>query len=229
MNKSLFLIAASSVLYLACRHEPPAQPKQEPVPVVAASCSPDTVYFVRDILPILQGNCAMNGCHNSQSKKDGVDLSTYQRVMATADIRPFQPEESDMYEVIMENRPDKRMPPPPSPALSLEQKAKIEKWIRQGALHNDCKSCDTLQVSFSRVISPLIQAACLGCHQQANPSGGIRLDSYDAIKAHALSGALYGSVSGQSAYVRMPFMQSALPECNQQQIKRWVEEGAPNN
>lgn len=232
MKRPLNAYLTSGILlclfFSACRHEIPSAPKPEEKPITAQTCSPDTVYFVRDILPILQGNCAISGCHNSTSRKDGVDLSSYERVMSTADIRPFEPGESDLYEVINETRNDKRMPPPPAPPLTTEQKNKIEKWIAQGARNNDCKSCDSTQVGYTATILPLIQASCLGCHQQANPSGGVALDTYSTIKAQALSGALFGSISG-NGYVQMPYMQNPLSACDQAKIKNWIAQGAPQN
>lgn len=42
----------------------------------AATCT-NTPTYVADIASILNASCATQGCHNTASKKDGIDLSSY--------------------------------------------------------------------------------------------------------------------------------------------------------
>ncbi|MCU0348450.1 MAG: hypothetical protein MUC59_16035, partial [Saprospiraceae bacterium] len=171
-------------------------------------CDPDTVYFEVDVLPILISNCAMSGCHNAGSHEDGVVLDNYQNVMNTGEIAPFNPGGSELYEAITETDPEDRMPPPPAAALSAAQKAIIAKWINQGAQNLSCNpnygECDTVDVSYSQAIKPVIDTYCKGCHSGSNPSGNIGLENYNSIKTVALNGKLYGSISWSSGYVKMP-------------------------
>ncbi len=126
----IFLAALLAVFY-QCRHKPEDQFTN------GNPCHPDTVYFERDILPVLRSSCAKAGCHDA-TPEDGVILDTYANVMATGDVRPGNPGGSDLYEVLIETRPDKRMPPPPQPPLSADQIEMIRKWILQGAKNLSC-------------------------------------------------------------------------------------------
>ena len=75
----------------------------------------------------------MSGCHDDGSHQDGVVLTSYEKVMATADVRPGRPDNSDLYEVLIETDPDKKMPRPPRNPLTNTQIGQIKKWIEQGA------------------------------------------------------------------------------------------------
>ena len=46
------------------------------------TCSPDTVYFQQTILPLITSNCAMSGCHDAISHKEGVILTDYAHIRA---------------------------------------------------------------------------------------------------------------------------------------------------
>lgn len=146
-------------------------------------CNPDTVYFQNTVLPLLQSSCGVTGCHDPATASDGVILTSYLYVIQTAGIDPFQPEESEIWEVITEDDPDKRMPPPPGPSLTDDQKNIIYDWIAQGALNNYCdqEPCDSLNVSFSQTVWPVIQNKCLGCHSSGSPSGNVGLTGHTEV------------------------------------------------
>ncbi|MCB0733399.1 MAG: hypothetical protein KDC76_02395 [Bacteroidetes bacterium] len=192
-------------------------------------CDPDTVYFQNDIWPIIQSNCAYAGCHGDGSAEEGVDLTSYSKIIQTGKVRAFRPDNSELYEVITETDPDKVMPPPPKAGLTPEQKSLIATWINQGAKNNYCTDCDTTNVTFSGVISTIITNTCVGCHNAQSTQGGIRLDSYNAVKGEALSGALMGVVEHQSGFVGMPYNQTKLSPCTIDKLRKWVNDGAPNN
>lgn len=237
MIKNIF--PASALLFLfvlifySCKHEPEALPvPSEPSDTLAAGipCNPDTAYFVNDVLPILISGCAMSGCHDAASASDGVVLTSYASVMNTADIRPGNPGDSDLYERITDDDLDDRMPPPPMAALSPEQIQTIRLWIAQGAKNNYCDNgCDTTAFTFNAGILPLINNNCKGCHSGAQPSGNIRLEDYATIRQAAINGSLYGAVSHQPGFSPMPQNAAKLPDCNISQIRKWIENGTPNN
>lgn len=233
----LFIALAVAPLH-SCRHEPLIPTVTPPIDTTGSStvshpCSPDSVYFELQILPILQSNCAMSGCHDAASAQDGVVLTDYSNVMNTADVRPFDLGGSDLYEVITETDPDKQMPPPPSARLSGAQIALIATWINQGAQNLACdaqtSSCDTSNMSFSGDIMPILTNKCVGCHSGAGASGDVDLSSYSGVQAIAQSGQLYGSINWEGAYSNMPKGSSQLPSCEINQIKAWIDAGALNN
>jgi hypothetical protein len=238
----LFLLVLLMLMISSCKHEPIILP--EPVTNNdngnnngngggnnngQSTCDPDSVYFQTQVLPLLVSNCAKSGCHNEADHKDGVILNNYTNVMATADVDPGRPGNSDLYDVLVESDPDKRMPQG-STSLTNDQIDLIYKWIDQGARNNSCSNtCDTLNVTFAGTIFPIIQSSCLGCHSGATPSGQISLANYQNIQAVAQNGKLYGAVNRSPGYQPMPRGGNSLPSCQVDQIRIWIENGTPNN
>lgn len=196
-------------------------------------CDPDSIYFNQQVLPLLVSNCAMSGCHDAATAQDGVVLDSYSSVMATGDINPYDPWGSDLFEVLVETDPDKRMPPPPAAALSQQQIAMIQTWIAQGAQNLVCDPnagiCDTTSMSFSTDIQPVLQNSCTGCHNVNNVNGGVTLDSYIGVQTAANNGSLVGAITASGGFVAMPYNASSLSDCNIAKIRNWVNEGALNN
>jgi len=191
-------------------------------------CDPDTVYFEKDLLPIFLSACAKSGCHDG-TNNEAPRLSDYASIMNEG-VKPGNPGGSKIYEVLVTNETDDRMPyPPGSPPLPDSQIAMIYKWIMQGAqdLHCDNQPCDTTSVTFSGTIWPVIQNNCFGCHSGSNPGGGVLLQDYSTVKAAAQSGKLYGSIAYLNGYVRMPKNGSQLSQCSIRQVKKWIDGGMP--
>jgi Planctomycete cytochrome C len=156
-------------------------------------CNPDSVYFSRDILPLLVSNCAKSGCHDAISHKEDIILDNYQNVMASDVVKAYNLSNSDLYESITETEPDKRMPEPPNEKLTTDQIDIIAKWILQGAKDLSCDEmvggCDTTFVSYSTFVSPVLKTYCVGCHSGVSPSGNISDCKINKIKAWINDGA----------------------------------------
>lgn len=193
-------------------------------------CDPDTVYFEKDLLPILQSACAQPGCHDATAS-DGIRLDSYAAVIASDIIRPDDPVDSEMYEVITETDPDKRMPPPPQDPLSDDRKQLILKWISQGGQNLFCdEDCDTTNVTFSGVIWPeIIETYCFGCHKNPNPLGGLKLENYSDVATIAANGKLLGVVTHSAGFPPMPKNAPKLDDCKITQITKWIDDGYPDN
>ena len=193
------------------------------------SCDPDSVYFDNTILPLFISNCAKSGCHDAASAQDGIILNSYSNIINTGDIEPFNTEAGHLVEVISESDPDDRMPPPPNIPLSQQQINSIVQWINQGARNNHCDACDTLDVTYSGKIKPILEGKCTGCHSAANSSGGINLSTYAGAEAVALNGRLYGAIDHSPGFTAMPQGGNKLPQCEIDAIRIWADAGAPNN
>lgn len=196
-------------------------------------CDPDLVYFELEILPLLNSNCAFSGCHDAASAEDGVILESYETVMATADVEPYNLNDSEIYEVLVDDDIDDRMPPSPTAPLTSDQIQLIGTWILQGAENLECdpslEGCDTEEVSFAETVMPIIDLTCAGCHSGNVPSGGIDLTTYDGVKEVAENGNLVGAISWDSNFSNMPQGGDQLSDCIIDQIKSWVDAGALNN
>lgn len=123
---SAILLVASSLL-ASCKHDP-------------LECDPKAIVYERDIQPIFSSNCAMSGCHDPITREEGIDLSSYDAMMASDDVIDTEtPMSSELLEVITAGPNDNdRMPPDPSPPLSQEQIQKIEIWLSMGAKNEKC-------------------------------------------------------------------------------------------
>jgi hypothetical protein len=189
-------------------------------------CPPGAIHFKREIQPIISANCAFSGCHDAISAEDGVVLDTYENIMR--EVTPFDPNESELYESLMESGDDV-MPPRPYDLLSTAQIKLIKDWINQGALDIDCGGCDTDNVSFSGHVYPILQTQCTVCHNDNRQDGGVNLDSYDLIKANGANGKLMGTIEHQSGFSVMPPSGVKIDQCFIDQLNAWIAAGMPNN
>ena len=211
------------LLVASCSREDDIIKDETPVNKDTA-CDPSVVYFVNDIQPILNSSCAYSGCHDVVSHKDGVILSSYDKVISTGEVKAGDPNGSELYEVIAKGEM------PPSGALPTDQRQKIYDWIKQGAKNNKCDmACDTLNVTYAKTVKPVMDNNCMGCHSGANPGGGIAITNYSDTKAIAANGKLLGTIEHKSAYSPMPKNLPKLSDCNISQIKIWINDGMQDN
>jgi hypothetical protein len=91
--------------------------------------------------------------------------------------------------------------------------------------------CDTAQVTYSGTIIPILNDNCYRCHGTAtnSGSGGIILQDYNVLKGFAADGRLYGNVAHLPGYIPMPYDGGKLSDCVLQKIKKWIDNGYPNN
>ena len=193
----------------------------------------DSICFKTEILPILNSSCALSNCHDPYSAQEDIILSSYWNVMNSDDddlVIPGDPYESELYEVITETDPDKRMPPIGYSALNQDQINKIFDWISEGALDRDCETagCDTSNIGFASVIWPILENNCKGCHIGAAPNGGISIENYNDVKLIADNNHLINALYGSNGVQQMP-PTNPLSDCNIQQIEIWIAEGSLNN
>jgi hypothetical protein len=94
--------------------------------------------------------------------------------------------------------------------------------------------CDTMNVSYSTTILPLITDYCLSCHSGGTPSGNVSLEGYDNVKAAAdipagSYGSLIGVISHAAGNSPMPKNGNKLSDCQIRQVEIWIGEGSQNN
>lgn len=95
----------------------------------------------------------------------------------------------------------------------------------------ELSNCDTLNVSYTAVIVPLLETHCStsGCHRGNIPAANMDLTDYDDVKKIADNGEFYGSIAYLSGFSRMPKNANQLPECDIRQVKAWIDAGANRN
>lgn len=253
-SKIFILLVMAALLYPACKREPvylypelvpidtignPVDTIDNPVdtidnPVdttfIGIPCSPDTVYFQNEILPLLVSNCTKSGCHNSIDQQNGVILDSYTNITATVEgVTSNDWSENKLIKVLVLNDPADRMPPAPNTPLTLQQIERVTKWVAQGALNNSCQeqpgnTCDTTGITYSNFMKPLIQGKCQGCHSGTAPQGNLNLTQYENVKTVALNGKLYAALTRSAGW--MPKNGQKLNTCNLAKISAWINAGA---
>jgi hypothetical protein len=101
---------------------------------VAAASAEEPLQFNRDIRPILTENCYY--CHGPDQNHRKADLRLDVREAALQEnaIVPGKPEASEVIARILTADADELMPPPDShKKLTPEQKALLQRWVREGA------------------------------------------------------------------------------------------------
>ena len=92
--------------------------------------------------------------------------------------------------------------------------------------------CDTLNVTYSASIVPVLQNNCLSCHGNNTAAafgGNIRLENYADVKVRVDDHRLYGAIAYESGYSPMPQGAPQLSDCILATFRIWIDAGAPNN
>ena len=186
--------------------------------------------FENDVLPILVSNCATSGCHDNVSREDGIDLTSYNAVMSSKNgrmVRPGNPDDSELYEVLFKSGSD-QMPPPPRPRLNDAQASAIRRWIQEGAKNEDCgttSACDTVDVTYTADIKPIMDLRCAGCHNAQTRNGAVDLSTKALVQQYASNGKLIGTMSRATGFVPMPPSGPKAPDCEIAKIQAWINGG----
>lgn len=185
----------------------------------------DSVCFNSQVLPLYVSYCAQSGCHDSQTKAEGVQLTSYTTIMKG--ITPLNASKSRYYTEI-----NNGMPPNGYPKLAMEQTNLILKWINQGAKNTNCVSnCDTTKFTFSDPIQTLLMNNCNGCHGVKPGSGNVYLGDYASAKSYisANKTTFLNSINFSpniAASKRMP-PGGKMPDCQISQFTKWIDKGFP--
>jgi hypothetical protein len=220
----LFIILGMiSLRFMACKHYPVLPVvTPPPTPPPSKNCSPDTVYFQNEVLPLFQSYCGKAGCHDGTG--EGSDLTNYNSIFQVG-VVPGNPDASRVYYVITVGGEEGKMPPGNQPQLNQAQIQLISTWITQGAFNNKCDSagCDTITPTYALTIQPIIQTYCLGCHSDPQPAGSINLSTYDAVKAVAGGTRLMGAIRQEPGYFAMPKTGDPLSTCQVAEFQKWID------
>jgi hypothetical protein len=225
---TLIFVISGSLLIDSCIHEPFIDPSSlnNGEPSTPGCVSNGLVCFESSVLPIFISTCAITGCHDSKSRKEGYSLDNYNNIIKKG-ISPGNSANSKLYKVLFETGENQM---PPGAPLSKAQKDSIAAWINQGAKNTvDCNcSCNTSEYTYAAIILPIITNQCVGCHKPSSLGGNIDLSTYSLVKAQATNGKLVGSITHAVGYSPMP-QGSKLGDCQITQIKNWIAAGTPNN
>jgi uncharacterized protein CbrC (UPF0167 family) len=80
--------------------------------------------------------------------------------------------------------------------------------------------------TFTASIQTIINLNCVSCHSAGSASGGIRLDSYQAVRSTTTNNLLVNVIERRPGFSAMP-PSRALPTCEVEKIKLWITNGTP--
>lgn len=90
-------------------------------------------------------------------------------------------------------------------------------------------TCDTATATYALFVSPLLDQRCRSCHNAQFPQGGANLTDLAQVQRYARNGTLLGVVSHAAGYPAMPKNGPKLSDCEITRLKKWIDDGAPNN
>jgi len=103
-------------------------------------------------------------------------------------------------------------------------------WDNEEEFYQGSGNCNTIQVSFSDDIVPILANNCYSCHSNLNApdfTNGFALEDYNDVAANAQRVA--GAVNHQEGFLPMPQGGSKLDPCSISLIEAWVNAGTPDN
>lgn len=95
------------------------------------------------------------------------------------------------------------------------------------SLDNTCT--DTVNVTYTLKIVPILNNYCNSCHSGSSPGGNIRLDAYASVKTSVDNGKLISSITHTGTASPMPKGGGKLDDCKIAAFSKWINGGAPNN
>jgi hypothetical protein len=225
MKKIIYLITALAI-FSNCKHQATEITKgignntdtthQDTIVIIPAN---DSVCFNTQILPLVMASCAQAGCHNAISRVEGLNLTSYNDIMAMG---------ANTLVTYITKTTGKVMPPKPQPRMDTASINLIKRWVKEGAKNRICNqtTCDTSNVLYSTHITPIMNTYCQGCHNSGNKGGNINLDNYTDMKTQTLTGSLICSITNTGCKF-MPQGGSSLSFCDIRKIQIWASKNCP--
>lgn len=227
-RKVSFLLIPAAVLSFSCTHDPQGIADLEPV------C------FESQIKPLIQNSCAVSGCHDATTAKEGYNFSSYDGIVAA--VKPGNARQSELYKVLTDIYGE--MMPPHQP-LSEDDRNLIKIWIEQGAQNTTCGGLSGIPgqnrdtVCFNLDILPLLSSSCAtaGCHDNTTAEEGYRMSSYANIvqnsnlvkKGNYPDSKLYKVLVDNGDDRMPPAPANRLTFDQIEKIKIWIAQGALNS
>lgn len=201
----------------------PESPAPSQLACATTSTVPTTICFDTQVLPIIYANCAEEGCHDSRTKAEGYDLTSYNGIMKG--VSAGSSKNSKIYSEMSSGK----MPESPR-KMAATQIAIIKQWIDEGAKNNACGAnvVDAANPTFAKTIKPIIDIYCVGCHQTKSAQASVILDNYTSVKNYVDNRKLWHVINFHAGYVGMP-QNRKLAACQIDAFKKWIDAGAMNN
>jgi hypothetical protein len=207
--KNRLLITISVILPLcfapSCKHHP-----DEIIPPIS-ECDTTNVTYTGEVLPVLQAYCY--GCHTGSNPSAGIDLSNPEHLRAVVN-------NGRLVGSLLHNADYSPMPQGVTlPVCALRQ---IILWAQDTIF--PAGDCDSVNVTFTGTIRPILLLNCQGCHNSTKQAGGLDLSDYLTVAMIAGNGQLMGSVEHSDGYSPMPKNGKQLSDCDLGKLRKWISD-----
>jgi hypothetical protein len=101
-------------------------------------------------------------------------------------------------------------------------------WNNEEDLYGDIL-CDTVNITWSGTVLPILQNNCLECHNETLNYNGIKYTSYANTLVPVSDGRFRGVTNRLPGYVQMPYLRPKLNSCTLGKLNTWLDDGAPEN
>lgn len=190
-------------------------------------------FFEDDVKPILEANCVE--CHNTDTRKANLDLSTAEGLIAGGDGGPIfeagKPEKSLLYELIHNGEmPRKREP------LSDTEIKRVHNWIEAGARFQNPPQIADRQLHQHDVL-PIMLLRCTRCHGPQLKEGDLDLRTKAGMLA---GGAIVPGDPDKSPAIQRIVTEACPPKGTLlkffvkrptsdevEKLRKWIAAGAP--
>jgi len=103
-------------------------------------------------------------------------------------------------------------------------------WENEETFYPEVENCDTLDVSFTMDIVPVLSNNCFSCHSNANaPDFGSGIALEDHADVSSSSSLIVAAINHVEGVPSMPKDSDKLDDCTISKIEAWVNDGAPEN
>ncbi len=168
-----------------------------------------------------------SGCHGAANATAGLDLSSYQGILAGGNSGPgIVPGDPQAGAVVA------KMARPHSANLSPEELAALQAWITAGAPEREGAAVTTTTAAALgwADFAPIFAERCLACHSGTEPGAGLDLSSYAGALAGGAGGPglVAGDPAASTIFQKMASRQHPLlftPD-EVERLRAWIEAGA---
>ncbi len=198
----------------------------------------DNVVYESNVQAVIAAQCVR--CHNPDTKKAGIDLSTPQGILRGGDsgqlIQPGLPDESLLLQMIESGE----MPPADQKErISDGQLNSIRKWIAAGAKFRGV--VESAPVVTQHDILPLLQLRCVACHGGRRKEGDLDLRTVESIRKGGKSGPCVVAGKPSESLLVKRVMAEEMPPRRQlvsvsvkpmesgdiERLSQWIQLGLP--
>lgn len=103
-------------------------------------------------------------------------------------------------------------------------------YDKYNELHPDSADpCDTARAdTYNQSVVLIMRSNCVSCHSGSNPSGGIRLQTYQEVSGYSSNPKFLESMKHGGGTQPMP-PGSKIRDCEISKIETWIQNGVPEN